>query len=57
MTNSNQDKVSDPAAPKSRLGHWMRVAVMILSGGFIYPNAMSDDVVENDVSKDSISKE
>lgn len=55
MTDSKQDK--DSAAPKSRLGHWMRVAVMILSGGFIYPNAMSDDVVESDASKDSISKE
>ena len=28
-------------------GHWVRVAVMFLSGGFIYPNVMTeyDDIV------------
>jgi hypothetical protein len=30
----------------SRLGHWMRVAVMILSGGFIFPHAMTEDMDE-----------
>ena len=29
---------------KSRLGHWVRVAVMILSGGFIFPHAMTEDM-------------
>jgi hypothetical protein len=28
---------------KSRLGHWMRVAVMFLSGGFIFPHALTED--------------
>ena len=28
---------------KSRLGHWAWVAVMFLSGGFIFPNAMTED--------------
>ena len=28
---------------KSRLGHWVRVAVMFLSGGFIFPHAMTED--------------
>jgi hypothetical protein len=28
---------------KSRLGHWARVAVMFLSGGFIFPHAMTED--------------
>jgi hypothetical protein len=34
-------------ASKSSIGHWGRVAVMVLSGGFIYPNAMTeyDDIV------------
>jgi hypothetical protein len=30
-------------ARKSSIGHWGRVAVMILSGGFIYPHAMTDN--------------
>ncbi len=28
---------------KSRSGHWFRVAVMFLSGGFIFPHAMIED--------------
>jgi hypothetical protein len=28
---------------KIRLGHWARVAVMFLSGGFIFPHAMTED--------------
>jgi len=32
----------------SRLGHWMRVIVMFLSFGMIYPNAMVEDM---DVAK------
>ena len=31
------------ATRKSKLGHWMRVAVMFLSGGFIYPHALIED--------------
>ena len=31
------------ATRKSKLGHWMRVAVMFLSGGFIFPHALTED--------------
>ena len=32
---------------KKGIGHWGRVAAMLLSGGFIYPHAMTegDDIV------------
>lgn len=26
-----------------RIGHWIRVAVMFLSGGFVFPHAMTED--------------
>ena len=34
-------------ARKSSIGHWGRVAAMLLSGGFIYPHAMTehDDII------------
>ena len=48
MTQSKQYKETSPATTdskrKSRLGHWVRVAVMILSGGFIFPHAMTEDM-------------
>jgi hypothetical protein len=28
---------------KSSIGHWVRVAVMLLSGGFIYPHVMTEN--------------
>jgi hypothetical protein len=39
----------------SRLGHWVRVAVMFLSGGFIFPHAMTEDmdVAKHDADKDA----
>jgi hypothetical protein len=30
-------------AHKSSIGHWVRVAVMLLSGGFIYPHVMTEN--------------
>jgi len=42
------------ATRKSRLGHWMRVAVMFLSGGFIFPHALTED---DDVGTNSTEKE
>ncbi|MEI9476586.1 MAG: hypothetical protein WCO26_08430 [Deltaproteobacteria bacterium] len=38
---------------KSRLGHWARVAVMFMSGGFVFPHAMNedDDIAKNDADK------
>jgi len=29
---------------KSRRSHWFRVAVMIMSAGFIFPNELSEDL-------------
>jgi hypothetical protein len=48
MTQSKQHK-------KSRLGHWMRIVVMFLSGGFIFPHAMTEDqdIAEYDTNKDA----
>ncbi len=37
MAQSKQSK------RKSRLGHWLRVVVMFLSFGFIFPHAMTED--------------
>lgn len=31
------------ATRKSKLGHWMRVVVMFLSGGFVFPHALIED--------------
>jgi hypothetical protein len=39
---------------KSRLGHWVRVAVMFLSGGFIFPHALSED---EDIANNYADKE
>jgi len=39
----------------NRLLHWVRVAVMFLSGGFIFPHAMTEDMDndEHDADKDA----
>jgi hypothetical protein len=43
----NKKQATTGLARRSSIGHWGRVAVMCLSGGFIYPNVMTeyDDVV------------
>jgi len=43
---------------KSRLGHWVRVAVMFLSGGFIFPHALieDEDFANNNAEKDAKDK-
>jgi hypothetical protein len=46
MTLSIQGKDADLTATGSnisRVGHWIRVAVMFLSFGFIFPHAMTED--------------
>ena len=59
MTQSKQNKDASPATTdstrKSRFGHWVRVAVMFLSGGFIFPHAMieDDDIAKYDAHKDA----
>jgi hypothetical protein len=48
MTQNKQSMDASPATTNSKgkcgigLGHWMRVAVMFLSGGFIFPHAMEE---------------
>lgn len=51
MTQSKQNEDVSPATTDSmgksglsRLGHWMRVVGMILSGGFIFPHALTEDM-------------
>lgn len=43
---------------QKRLGHWMRVVVMFLSGGFIFPHALieDEDLVNNYADRDSTVK-
>ena len=61
MTQSKQYKDASPATTdskrKSRLGHWVRVAVMFLSAGFIFPNVMTEDedrqIAKYDIDKDA----
>jgi hypothetical protein len=65
MHKNNQNKVASPATtvptPMNRIGHWGRVAVMCVSAGFIFPNAITendDDIVEHAVyNEDSGKKE
>jgi hypothetical protein len=62
MTKSNQDKDTSPATAKStrmnRIGHWGRVAVMFLSGGFIFPHVFTedDDIAKHDADKEATTK-
>jgi hypothetical protein len=44
---------SKESTGKSRLGHWVRVAVMFLSFGFIFPHAMTED---DDIAKQAVHK-
>jgi hypothetical protein len=59
MTQNKQHKDASPATTdskrKSRIGHWVRVAVMFLSGGFIFPHAMTEDedIAKYDADKDA----
>jgi hypothetical protein len=55
MTQSKQNKDASPATKNAtrRLGHWMRVVVMFLSFGFIFPHALTEDmnIARNDTIK------
>ncbi len=48
MTRSEQSKSG------SRVGHWVRVLLMFLSFGFIFPHAMTED---EDVAKYAADKD
>jgi len=65
MTRSKEYKDARPAKSdlkrknwQKRLGHWMRVAVMFLSGGFIFPHALieDEDFANNNAEKDAKDK-
>ncbi len=59
MAQNKQHKDASPATTESkrkgRFGHWVRVAVMFLSGGFIFPHALTEDVdlAKFDADKDA----
>ncbi len=47
MTQAKQGVIASPAKmasrPKSRAGHWVRIIVSIISFGFIFPHAFTED--------------
>jgi len=47
MTQSKQSEdvrvAESDSKRKSRFWHWVRVVVMFLSGGFVFPHAMTED--------------
>jgi hypothetical protein len=47
MDQSQEHKDASPTKNDSRLtsrlGHWLRVTLMVLSFGFIFPNALTED--------------
>ena len=61
MTLTKQAKDANLAAtdsPLGRVNHWVRVAVMFLSFGFIFPHAMTEDdnITKHGADKDPIIK-
>ena len=44
---------SDSSMGKSRFGHWVRVVVMFLSFGMVFPNVMTE---EDDLAKHEADK-
>jgi hypothetical protein len=62
MTQNKQNKDANTATTnstfKSRFGHWVRVVVMFLSFGFIFPHAMTEDmdIAKHDIDKDAKAK-
>jgi hypothetical protein len=56
MAQKNQQKVAVRAETHStgkKIGHWVRVGVMFLSGGFVFPHAMT----ENDDARDDAKRD
>jgi hypothetical protein len=59
MTQSKQSKdvssATTDATRKRKLGHWVRVLVMFLSFGFIFPHVMTEDmdIAKYDTDKDA----
>jgi hypothetical protein len=63
MTQSEQNKDASPAKTvpkrKNKFVFWLKVVVMFLSGGFIFPHVLSEDVevAKHDPDKDAKVKE
>ena len=61
MTLTTENKDAKPATSTlSRVGYWVRVAVMFLSFGFIFPHAMTEDsnITQSGIDKDpSVKKQ
>ena len=55
ITMTQNNPATADSKPKSRMGRWVRVAVMFLSGGFIFPHAMTEDedIAKYDADKDA----
>lgn len=57
MTENKQDKEAARETTRSKgqkIGHWVRIAVCLLSGGFIFPHAFTE--YDEDARKDSAEK-
>jgi hypothetical protein len=63
MTQSKQNKDASLAKTvpkrKHKFGFWLQVVVMFLSGGFIFPHVLSEDIdtAKHDVHKDAMVKQ
>ena len=44
----NASATATGSKPKSRVGHWIRIAVSIISFGFIFPHSFTED---DDIAK------
>jgi len=59
MTQNKEHKNARRATigpkPQGRIGHWVRVVVMFLSGGFIFPHALTEgeDIAKQDAYKNA----
>ena len=45
MAKKNQQKVAPQAKDRStgeKISHWAKVTIMFLSGGFVFPHAMTE---------------
>jgi len=59
MIQNNQQRTADQTKKNSTgkgIGHWARVGVMFISGGFIFPHAMTEDEDRANSSTDRTSK-
>jgi hypothetical protein len=52
MAQEKQGVIANPSTtsskPKSRVGHWVRIIVSIISFGFVFPHSFTED---DDIAK------